>query len=478
MKPYTFILIALFCLIGNFGFGQQSEIRELAPFSKIKIKDNSEVHLRIGTPQEVRVESKTLLNDIRTTSEDGVLTIHGAPSEIYITIPVLESIAISGIGKVSCDSVITTESLRITVSGNGKISLPVQAKILELGISGIGKLELSGSAETVVANISGSGKIEGSELHVKHYEANISGAGKCFADVTESLDLRISGSGSFYYKTKPSTLSVSISGIGKYGVFTDEHTSGNMNSGGQGNQITIIGHDDEDDNYSFHWESDSVFRRPERARSHWAGFEIGFNQLMVQDNFNTHIPDGYNFLDLNSGKSINVNLNFFSHDFPIYQRYVQFTTGIGLTLNNYRFTSDKTLLPDTNKTAAAFDYDKNSKQIRYEKNKLAVNYITVPFLLQFNTKPSFKKSFHFATGLLLSYKYNSHLKLVYNEDGDRQKTKRRDEFNIEPFRYDFTLRLGYEYYTLYASYALNSLFKDGRGPSLHPFQVGINLFGW
>ena len=53
-----------------------------------------------------------------------------------------------------------------------------------------------------------------------------------------------------------------------------------------------------------------------------------------------------------------------------------FTTGIGLTLNNYRFSSDKTLLSDTNRTVASFDYDKNNERINYKKNKLAVNYIT------------------------------------------------------------------------------------------------------
>ncbi|MBK9402134.1 MAG: outer membrane beta-barrel protein [Bacteroidetes bacterium] len=141
---------------------------------------------------------------------------------------------------------------------------------------------------------------------------------------------------------------------------------------------------------------------------------------MVREKFSTTLPEGYDYLELNSGKSINVNLNFFAHDFPIYKRTVLFTTGIGLTLNNYRFSSDKTLIPDTNRVVAGFDTDKNGKQINYEKNKLSVNYITLPLLLQFNTKQQFKKSFHIATGLLLSYKFNSHLKLVYNDDGDRE----------------------------------------------------------
>ncbi len=479
MKTFSFILIAAYCFIGHYGFAQTSEIRILPSFTSIKIKDNTHVVLRTGSPQEVRVEAKTPLNGIQTTVEGNTLTIQGPPSTIYITLAELSGINISGIGKVSGDSMIFANHLRISISGNGKVALPIDVNKLEVGISGIGKLELSGRADQLDINISGSGKLEGAALRVKNCNANISGVGKCFADVSESLDLRISGSGSFYYKNKPAQLNTNISGIGKYGIFSDESSSQKSNSDGDSNSVTVIGHHRSDnDNYAFHWETDSIFRKPERARSHWAGFEIGFNQLLVREKFSTTLPEGYDYLELNSGKSINVNLNFFAHDFPIYKRTVLFTTGIGLTLNNYRFSSDKTLIPDTNRVVAGFDTDKNGKQINYEKNKLSVNYITLPLLLQFNTKQQFKKSFHIATGLLLSYKFNSHLKLVYNDDGDREKSKRRDEFNTEPFRYDATFRIGYEHYTLYASYAINGLFKDGRGPTLHPFQVGINLFGW
>lgn len=480
MKTLHFILITAYCFIGYYGFAQTSEVRTLPRFTYIKIKDNTEVILKTGSQQEVRVEAKTPLNAIRTTVEENTLTISGPPSVVYITIEELKGLSISGIGKVSSDSILHSNHLRISISGNGKVVLPINVNELEVGISGIGKLELKGQANELELNISGSGKLEGSDLQVNNCEANISGVGKCFVDVKQSLALRISGSGSFYYKIKPAALNTNISGIGKYGVFSDENSSQRPGDENNSNSVTVIGHqgDDSNDNYSFKWENDSIFRRPERARSHWAGFEIGFNQLLVKDKFSTTLPEGYDYLELNSGKSINVNLNFFSHDFPVYQRYVLFTTGIGLTLNNYRFSSDQTLIADTNRVVSGFDLDKNGKQIKYEKNKLAVNYITLPLLLQFNTRQELKKSFHVAAGLLFSYKFNSHLKLVYNADGEREKNKRRDEFNIEPFRYDATFRIGYEYYTLYASYALNSLFKENRGPSLHPFQVGINLFGW
>lgn len=489
MKPIHSLLLLLFLCIGKIANGQESEIRQLPAFDRIKILDNSTVYLHIGSPQEVRVEAKSPLNGIRTDVEDGVLEIHGPPSVIYITIPEVRSVGISGIGKVEGDSTLKGSSLRINVSGSGKVNLPIAVSKLEIGISGMGKVTLRGEAEKAEINISGSGKIEATDLRVKSCSAHISGVGKCYIDVTESLDMHVSGSGAIYYKTKPANLTANISGIGKYGVMKtedddDDTSSRSSNSSGstgenQSGSTTVVGHSsDDDDDYSFHWDGDSIFHMPEKARSHWGGIDLGVNQLMYKNNFSTTLPDGYSFLELNSGKSINVNVNIFYHDFPLYKRYLMFTTGIGLTLNNYRFSDNRTLIADTNRVLAGYDFDKNNNQIKYEKNKLAVNYITIPLLLQWNSREKFDNSFHVAAGLLLSYKYNSHLKLVYKEDGDHEKTKRHDEFNIEPFRYDLTLRLGYEYYTLYASYAMNSLFKDGKGPELHPFQVGVNLFGW
>ena len=155
-----------------------------------------------------------------------------------------------------------------------------------------------------------------------------------------------------------------------------------------------------------------------------------------------------------------------------------FTTGIGLSLDNYRFTSDKTLIKNSNFVNAGYDLNDKMEQITYTKNKLAVNYVTVPFLIQFNTDEKLKKSFHLAGGILLSYKYDSHLKLVYDNEGEKQKTKRRDDFNIEPLRYDATVRIGYRNYTLFGSYAISELFKDKSGPTLHPFNVGLQLAGW
>jgi hypothetical protein len=486
MKKYSFLL-AVILVFGAFTFvsAQNTETRTVASFTGIEVLNSAKIILSSGSPQEVRVEGEGSTAGTKLNVEDNTLRINGLSAKIYIRIPSLEKIDIKGSASVTADSVFTTDNLTINISGNGKVTMPIAVNNLSSHISGIGKLNLSGTVNQLTLNVSGSAKLNAPDLQVKKCETNISGIAKCTANVTDELELNISGSGSFYYLTKPLKLATHISGIGKFGTINGSNGSDTTNISMGNHKVTIVGKDDDEDDDGDLSDylvgtsySGSAKHRNDKSRSHWGGLDLGFNQLMAGKSFSTTMPDKDAYLDLNSGKSVNVNLNVYYHDFPIYKRYVMFTTGIGISINNYRFNSDKTLRSDTNRVAAAFDYDKNGKQISYDKNKLVVAYYTLPLLLQFNTDQEKKKSFHIAAGFLCSYKFNSHLKLVYNVDGVREKAKRHDDYNVDPFRYDATVRLGYSEYTIYASYALSDLFKSGRGPEVHPFQVGISLSGW
>ena len=468
-------------------YGQNSEVRELGNFDKITLSGNSKVFLTPGTPQNVRVESKNDLGDIKTVVSNGKLNIDGKPSSIYITIPAIQDISISGYGEMRADSMFNSDKLSLDISGKGKIILPVQASAIDVNISGYGKMKLSGQAETIHLKVSGNGTLDASNLKVANADVDISGVGKATIDVKDKLDMSISGVGSVYYKTEPAQISRNVSGVGKYGLIkVEEPDTTIMHVGNK--RIVIIGdeektEDDKNNNDNINIEvdvdidDDFPSKKPAKARSHWAGFDIGFNNWWTNGT-NSDLPEGYNDLELNTDKSVHVGINFFKHDFKIYKRYIMFTTGFGLTLNNYRFSSDNTMRSDTNRVVTGPDYNDSGEQISYTKNKLAVNYFTVPLLFQFNTNERLKKSFHLGVGLLLSYKYNSHLKLAYDDNGDDQKSKRQDDYNIEPFRYDFTVRLGYRNYTLFGNYSMGELFKDGRGPTLHPYSIGLQLAGW
>ena len=459
---------------------QTMEMRTLEPFSKINVKDNAKVYFTQGSNQQVKVEAEDELSEVHTLVSGSSLSISGEKAVLYITAPVLEEVKVSGFGEVRSDSMINTSSLILSISGKGKIVMPVQVTELKVNISGSGKMKLSGATKTFKLSVSGNGTVDAANLAVDNADVEISGVGKATVDVKEELSMEVSGVGSVYYKTEPKKINKKISGIGKLGMIkTEDNDTTTVHLGKK--RIMIIGDSNnkggnKDQEIDIDIDADVKPKTPAKSRSHWGGFDLGFNSFFT-DQTSSSLPKGYDYLDLNSGKSVQVGLNLFKQDFNIYKRYIIFTTGIGLTLNNYRFNSNKTLRPDSIPVQAEFDND-NGEQISYKKNKLAVNYVTVPLLIQINTDKQLKKSIHVAAGMLFSYKYNSHLKLVYDKNGDKQKTKKQDDFSIEPFRYDATVRLGYRNYTIFGSYAISELFKNKQGPTLHPFAVGLQLAGW
>lgn len=379
--------------------------------------------------------------------ENKTLVLNGAGSNIVVRSPDLEKINISGSGSLSAEDTMELHDLNIDISGSGKVKMNyVKAKNIEANMRGSGKIILGGSAQSLNANLAGSGKIITHKLNVDRSEVNVSGSGTASVWVSDSLTANIAGSGNLYYVSSPRTINQAIAGSGKIEPITPAIES-ELNS----NSISVS--------------------TGNKSGTYWSGFELGFNGLYnSKSKFDT--PDGYDFLEMIPEKSLAVNINFYEYEVKLIKRYVLASTGIGLSYNNYRFRKNMSLIPDTN----ALLYTLDTMNLR--KNKLTVSYATVPVLLTFNSSSNLKKAFHITTGLLFSYKLGSHTKKVYNKDDKKEKDKTFDDFNIDPFRYDATIRIGYSDFTVFANYALSELFKSGKGPELHPWTIGISLLPW
>jgi len=76
-------------------------------------------------------------------------------------------------------------------------------------------------------------------------------------------------------------------------------------------------------------------KRRQRFSGHWAGLEVGFNNITTSNNSMT-MPADINFMSMHSGKSVNFNFNFSQLSLGI-SRHVGFVTGLGINFNNYRF---------------------------------------------------------------------------------------------------------------------------------------------
>ena len=205
---------------------------------------------------------------------------------------------------------------------------------------------------------------------------------------------------------------------------------------------------------------------------HWKGLELGMNNYLTSD-YSLTLPAESRFMELNTGKSWVVNLNILQYDIGFGTDIIGLVTGLGLEFNNYRFDGENSIIKDpvTNEIVS-LDY---GAATYIEKSKLSTSYLTVPLLLEFQIPVSGHKRIHISGGVIGGLKIGSHTKVLYKEDGSKQKDKINDDFNLSPLRYGLTARIGYRALKLFATYNLTPMFETGQGPVLYPVSIGFIL---
>ena len=214
---------------------------------------------------------------------------------------------------------------------------------------------------------------------------------------------------------------------------------------------------------------DSICDKPKNEFKYWEGFDIGVNGYMTPSNSLT-VPANYQFLELDYARSRSIAWNMGQLNIPILKHHIQLVTGIGFEWNSYAFRNNWSLDTDSPMVTATED------NVDYSKNKLKTTWINVPLLLEINTGKDEDKNFHLAAGVTGGYNiFRNRLKQEYSVNGTDSERKLKDDFNVNPFRCALTARMGIGHYTVYANYSITELFKDNRGPALHPFSAGISL---
>ena len=89
-----------------------------------------------------------------------------------------------------------------------------------------------------------------------------------------------------------------------------------------------------------------------------------------------------------------------------------------------------------------------------------------------------KHNFHIAVGVVGSWYFETMYKQKYKREGETVKDRSSGDYQLLPYRAAATVRIGYGGLNLFAEYALTPLFKDGKGPELTPFNVGLTIVGF
>lgn len=210
--------------------------------------------------------------------------------------------------------------------------------------------------------------------------------------------------------------------------------------------------------------------RPKRKRvfdPHWTGFGVGFSNLPEQLNF-----DGELAAVVNSGSSLQYNLNFGDATYGIGLNNIRLVLGMGIQFNSIHL--------QTNKAIEVIDYQSvittTEPGFDYRTSRLHFTYLTFPLLIEYNAPGRGFNRFFFNAGVVGKVKTASSSKVWFNEDGRKKKLKMPGELNIRPVSIDFIAQAGFGDYGMFAAYSPLDLFMDGKGPKGNQVSIGLQYY--
>jgi hypothetical protein len=482
MKTISLFFTAAFALAATCVNAQGSlERKPLETFNTLVVKGAVDVYVNQTNESGISASASDL-NSLQYSVKNGTLEINGgSDGHIYVHTQGLSRIEVYGNSDVYSSDTLKGSSLAIVNSGAGDATLLLNYTDVDVNVTGSADVKLSGTANNLKADVSGAGDLRAYKMPVLSASVKLSGSGDAQINASKSIQGNVGGAGTLYHQGEPEKMEVEVTGAGEVKK-SNALVNGDTTRIKFGNKKIIIL---EEDGKSKVEIGDDVIvdgeiqnkeeEKPKKdhPQSIWSGFEMAINGYMNPNNsFNMDsVNSAYS---LNYNKSIAVNFNFWEVHGKILKNNIYVTTGLGAEINNYRFDKNVKMLSDTTPTVAVVEAGKD-----YDKSKLVTGYLNAPLYLTFATnKFSNGKRLSISPGVTAGWKFTSYNKRVVNENGDREKSHNHDDFNLNPFRVNASVRVGYGSFILFANYALTPLFQKNEGPDLTAFSAGIRVVGF
>lgn len=200
--------------------------RTTSTYEGVKCSGSMDFNLIKGTEGNITLKGESnLLPYIITEVQNNILIIKvkdgvnlktSKSEDILITIPFedINEVSLTGSGDVINNDVISSNYLKVNVTGSGDIVLDINATTTETSITGSGDIALKGDTENLEATVTGSGDFHGYNLNAKHTNVSVTGSGDAEVVSLNSLKGRVSGSGDIGYKGNPEKEDTKVSGSG------------------------------------------------------------------------------------------------------------------------------------------------------------------------------------------------------------------------------------------------------------------------
>lgn len=176
-------------------------------------------------------------------------------------------------------------------------------------------------------------------------------------------------------------------------------------------------------------------------------------------------------------KSINVYLMY---DFP-FKNNPKLSMAFGPGIGSDHILFSKTYVGIKDQTST-IHFTNMSDTNHFKKTKLATVFLEAPIEFRYSAAPETGKGLKLAIGVKVGTLINAHTRSSdYENSGgttlNNYVMKESSKRFINKQRLSGMIRAGYGNLSVYGSYQFTPVFRDGAGPQVRPFSVGITLSG-
>lgn len=201
------------------------------------------------------------------------------------------------------------------------------------------------------------------------------------------------------------------------------------------------------------------------------------DHLLLQAGYTqwTNLPDTLKTSGLS--KSLNAYLMF---DFPFKNDpRLSMAFGPGIGSDHVLFTKRRIGIKELTPTLQFTNVQDTN---HYKKTKLATVYLEAPIEFRFNSNPEKNNGFKWAIGMKVGTLLNAHTRNTkwQNRNGNLLNNYVMKESSKRFFnrtRLVAQARVGLGHISLYGSYQLTTVIKDGFGPAVRPLTIGLTISG-
>ncbi len=161
------------------------------------------------------------------------------------------------------------------------------------------------------------------------------------------------------------------------------------------------------------------------------------------------------------GASFNLTLCLFPFLFYDLNSSVMLSSAVEFKWRSFKFADKCNILAEGEQCLEYSHFTDNGK-----KNKLKMTYLSVP--LRLDLYPN--NNWHIVAGVEGNLRLCSKVKAKSYDDG---KFKKKGDYYINPVSCNVIFGLNYRGLGIMASKDLTPLFKDGKGPDVYPYSIGV-----